>query len=65
MAQATRGTFSVLPDFDPSDLPFDASERVEINRRKVIHLWDSVVVFGIILVLLGLEWTLRRQWGRL
>jgi uncharacterized membrane protein len=65
MARATQGTFSVLPDFDPSDLPFDASERVEINRRKVIHLWDSVVVFGIILVLLGLEWTLRRQWGRL
>lgn len=38
---------------------------VRVNRRTVIHLWDSVFVFALILVLLGAEWTLRRRWGRL
>ena len=64
-ASATGGHAATLPDFDPGDLVFDESSRVEIDRRKVIHLWNSVVVFVLIIGLLTAEWTLRRRWGRL
>ncbi len=64
-ASATGGHAATLPDFNPGDLEFDESSRVEINRRKVVHLWNSVVVFILILALLTAEWTLRRRWGRL
>ncbi|MFB6350176.1 MAG: glutamine amidotransferase, partial [Bradymonadaceae bacterium] len=65
IADHTGGHSTVLPSFDPDDLKFDQSSRVRINRRKVIHLWDSLVVFVLIVSLLGTEWTLRRRWGRL
>ncbi len=38
---------------------------VQVNRRTVIHLWDSAILFLIVIGLLGAEWTLRRRWGRL
>ena len=38
---------------------------VRVNRRTVIHLWDSSAVFLLIVGLLGIEWTMRRRWGRL
>lgn len=65
IADDTGGYHTTLPTFDPDDLKFDQSSRVKINRRKVIHLWDSLVVFVLIVGLLGTEWTLRRRWGRL
>lgn len=65
IAEETGGHAATLPDFDPADLNLEESTRVEVNRRRVIHLWDSAVVFGLILVLLGAEWILRRRWGRL
>jgi len=64
-ADDTGGHHTILPSFDADDLKFDQSSRVRINRRNVIHLWDSLVVFILILGLLGIEWTLRRRWGRL
>ena len=65
IARETGGHAAVLPDFDASDLTFEESSRVRVNRRKVIHLWDSFVIFAFIVGLLGAEWTLRRRWGRL
>jgi hypothetical protein len=38
---------------------------VQVNRRTVIHLWDNALLFGFVIALLGIEWTLRRRWGRL
>lgn len=65
MAEQTGGHAATLPDFDPDDLVFDESSQVHVNRRKVLHLWDSFVVFILIIGLLAAEWTLRRRWGRL
>ncbi|MFB6263424.1 MAG: glutamine amidotransferase [Bradymonadaceae bacterium] len=65
IAGATGGFAGTLPGADLSNLRFRQSDRVEVNKRRVVHLWDSVVVFALILILLGTEWTLRRRWGRL
>jgi hypothetical protein len=54
-----------LPDASVSNFAFAEPRAVKINRRKVIHLWDSAIMFLLILTLLGSEWTLRRRWGRL
>ncbi len=65
IAEHTDGYHSVLPSFSPAELRFQASSRVEVHRRRVIHLWDSIGIFVLIVGLLGAEWTLRRRWGRL
>lgn len=65
LAQASDGYHAVLPDFDASSLEFEPPNYVKVNRRKVIQLWDSFLLFFVILGLLGTEWTLRRHWGRL
>jgi len=65
IARETGGVSTTLPDFDPNDLVFDETSQVRVDRRKVLHLWDSFAVFALILGLLAAEWTLRRRWGRL
>ncbi len=65
MANLTDGEHMALPDASVSDFNFAEPRAVKINRRKVIHLWDSALTFLVILTLLGAEWTLRRRWGRL
>ncbi|MGM0555407.1 MAG: glutamine amidotransferase [Myxococcota bacterium] len=65
MASATDAYHDVLPDLTASSLEFEPPRYVQINRRKVIQLWDTFIIFGLIIVLLGTEWTLRRSWGRL
>lgn len=46
-------------------LNLNAPRTVKVNKREVIQLWDSSIVFVAVLLLLGTEWTLRRRWGRL
>jgi len=65
LAEETGGHSATLPNFDPNDLVFDDSSKVRVDERTVLHLWDSFVVFFLILGLLAAEWTLRRRWGRL
>ncbi|QDG49721.1 hypothetical protein FIV42_02885 [Persicimonas caeni] len=65
LAEASGGHHAVLPDFEASSLRFEPPSYVKVNRRKVIQLWDSFVLFFVILGLLGTEWTLRRHWGRM
>ena len=55
----------MLSDLDPSDWSFKAPRVVQVNSRKLIDLWDTLYVLMIICGLLGVEWTLRRRWGRL
>ncbi len=64
IAEKTGGSFHLLPDFD-SDMVFKEPRVVQVNRRRVIDLWDTLWVLVIICGLLGTEWTLRRRWGRL
>ena len=54
-----NSTSSVTP------LNFQKSTSVQINRRKVVSVWDSLPLFLLILGLLAAEWTFRRRWGRL
>lgn len=49
----------------PATLRLLEPQAVQVNRRRVIQLWDSVFVFVLILGVLTTEWTLRRRWGRL
>jgi hypothetical protein len=39
--------------------------RVEVDRTRRVPIWDTAPAFGILLVLFGLEWWLRRRAGLL
>jgi len=65
MADFTGGTHFQLPEFSRSNLNLVKSTTVQVNRRRVVSLWDSMLLFVSILILLSVEWTLRRRWGRL
>jgi uncharacterized membrane protein len=65
LARATGGQAQALPGGSVSGLTFEPPRTVQINRRRVIQLWDSAPLFLLVLLLLGIEWTLRRRWGRL
>ena len=64
LAAAGNGKHMLLPDFT-LDLDYREPRVVQVNRRKLIDLWDTLYVLIIICGLLGAEWTLRRRWGRL
>ncbi len=65
IADTTDGHHEVLPDFQIRDLSFNEPRHVEVHNRQVVQLWDHLLLFVVILSLLGVEWTLRRRWGRL
>ncbi len=65
IAEQTDATHATWDDVGAGTFQFAPPRTVRVNRRTVIQLWDSFPVFVIILLLLGLEWTLRRRWGRL
>ncbi len=64
LATASDGAHHELPAAIGS-LNFKSPTEVKINRRRVIQIWDSPPLFILVLLLLGVEWTLRRRWGRL
>jgi uncharacterized membrane protein len=65
IAKLTDGHHTQLPSFNPTSLRLKEPTAIQVNRRRVVNLWDSSILFLIILGLLGAEWTLRRRWGRL
>lgn len=65
LASTTNGGFELLPDLDVGDFHFKEPRVVQVNRRHVIEMWDSLLVLLVICGLLGAEWWLRRRWGRL
>lgn len=65
MAELTQGNHFQLPSFSAAALRFKEPTAVQVNRRRVVNLWDSSILFLVILSLLAAEWTLRRRWGRL
>lgn len=65
IAEVGDGVAVDVDALGPETLRFAEPRTVRVNRRTVIHLWDSFIVFALILAMLGTEWTLRRRWGRL
>ncbi len=63
IAEVTGGNHAALVDGFPKLKTVHESEEVEIGRRKEQPLWDNGWVLGVIGVLLGVEWFLRRRWG--
>ena len=64
LSKATDGLYlgqaSVLPD-----LPFREPRVLHVNWRKDVELWSRWWSLGICILLLGLEWLLRRRYGYL
>jgi len=65
LAQATGGKALELPSHKLTEATALEPQAVTVNKRRVIQLWDSLWTFVMILLLLGVEWSLRRRWGRL
>lgn len=65
IAEQTGGAHFALVEESPGTMIFTPPKTVQVNRRRVIHIWDSVPIFIFILLTLGTEWFLRRRWGRL
>ncbi len=64
VASASGGRFTRLGKDTPS-VNLLPSKSIQVNRRRVIHLWDTPWSFLLIIALLASEWMLRRRWGRL
>ena len=65
VADAGGGYHAVLPDWRAQNLEFEEPRHREIHDRRVVQLWDSWLIFVLIIGLLSVEWTFRRRWGRL
>lgn len=65
LADAGGGTMQVLPSLDRASLDLSPARVEQVDRRRLVELWVSPWALALFAVLLGLEWTLRRRWGRL
>jgi len=62
LAQVSGGkVWNVAKSPDPDDLPRPRTWRV-VGRRR-LPLWDNWLAGGLLLIVLGAEWYLRRRWG--
>ena len=48
-----------------ANLPLRAARVEEVNRRRVVELWNTPGVLLLLVLILSVEWALRRRWGRL
>lgn len=64
-AASDGGTWRVAPAGRLRSLELSQTRVERVNRRKVVHLWNAPPVLLMLALALGLEWTLRRRWGRL
>lgn len=46
-------------------LPFEEPRLERVHRRKSLDVWSSPWILALFVALLGVEWQLRRRWGRL
>ncbi|MGV3624485.1 MAG: glutamine amidotransferase [Archangium sp.] len=63
IARATGGTFFDSLDFKASDVPLREPPLVEVGRSRDEALWDRWYWLTLLIVLLGLEWAVRRRFG--
>lgn len=64
LAESSGGEFNMAKRgwTSPS---FNEALTEEINRRRIVDLWSSPWLLIFFMFLLGVEWQLRRTWGRL
>ncbi len=48
----------------PRGLDLRPARVEEVNRRRVIDVWNSPFLLALIALVLGVEWSLRRRWRR-
>jgi len=69
LLEALSGASTEVAEFGDDlvleDLEFAPAETVQVNRRRIVDMWNTPYTLGFIAFFLGLEWTLRRRWGRL
>ncbi|MEM9113090.1 MAG: glutamine amidotransferase [Myxococcota bacterium] len=62
MAKASGGSFTRISEPLP-ELELEEARRVEVDRSRVVPLWDGFPFLLLLTALLGLEWWLRRRAG--
>jgi uncharacterized membrane protein len=65
IAKATGGAFFESTSFSLSDVPLKEPPLVEVGRSKDQPLWDRWYWLTLLVVVLGLEWGVRRRFGYL
>lgn len=65
IAEATDGVFSRAGEKNLTKLPFTAPKIERVNKRKSVGMWSTPWILLLFVALLGVEWQLRRLWGRL
>jgi hypothetical protein len=63
VARATEGAFFASPGFSLADVPLREPPLVEVGRSKDLPLWDRWWWLTVLVVVLGLEWAVRRRFG--
>lgn len=65
IAEASGGNFLRTPSRSLAKLPFAPPKIQRVSDRKSIDVWSAPWVLLAFVLLLALEWYLRRRWGRL
>lgn len=65
IADASGGKFFAQPPRALEKLPFEPPTIQRVSQRKSIDVWSAPWVLVVFILLLALEWHLRRRWGRL
>jgi uncharacterized membrane protein len=63
LAKATKGKFFDSTSFSLSDVPLREPPLIEVGRSKDQPLWDRWYWLTALVVILGLEWAVRRRFG--
>ncbi len=63
IARATDGAFFERPGFSLADVPLREPPLMEVGRSKDQALWDRWYWLTLLVVVLGLEWAVRRRFG--
>lgn len=51
-------------DLDPDSLSFAPARTVQVDRRNIVHVWNTPWLLGVLALMLAVEWSMRRRWGR-
>ncbi len=65
LSEASGGRARIAPARGGGRLDFAPARVEQVDRRKVIDIWSAPWLLLAFVVILGLEWGLRRRWGRL
>jgi uncharacterized membrane protein len=63
LAKTTKGAFFDSPSFALSEVPLAEPPLVEVGRSKDQPLWDRWYWLTVLVVIAGLEWSVRRRFG--